>query len=403
MFVSSLLASACSQLPLQGPAYRDVDSYAAAVLPTERHVVAVDYALVDMGPVAIEALTHVVPTSFYRSFGSARGGVPDILVGVGDVLQVSIFESAAGGLFIPAEAGVRPGNFVTLPSQSVSRAGTITVPYAGAVPAAHKTIPSIERDIEAKLAKRAIEPQVVITFVEQNAASATVVGETGSAKLKLNASGDRVLDLISRAGGTRYPGYEMFVTLQRRGSKVKVYFPVLVNNPGENIYVAPGDTIYVSRQPQKFVAVGALGTLNLTTGLTTLFPFEQERLSLNEALAKAGGLQDGRANPAQVFVYRLEHRALLANLGVELGNFPPNQIFIPTIYRANFRDPSSFFYAERFAMRDKDIIYVANADAIEVAKFAAYVRTITGTISGVAVDAATTTEILAGAKVLGTR
>ena len=43
------------------------------------------------------------------------------------------FEAAAGGLFIPAEAGVRPGNYVTLPNQPVDTKGFISVPYAGLV------------------------------------------------------------------------------------------------------------------------------------------------------------------------------------------------------------------------------------------------------------------------------
>src|SRR5215471_12236648 len=37
----------------------------------------------------------------------------------------------AGGLFIPLEAGIRPGNFIRLPNQAVDNNGNITVPYAG--------------------------------------------------------------------------------------------------------------------------------------------------------------------------------------------------------------------------------------------------------------------------------
>src|SRR5690348_3957710 len=51
--------------------------------------------------------------------------------GVGDIVSVTIFEAAAGGLFIPPEASVRPGNFVTLPAQEVDNNGNISVPYAG--------------------------------------------------------------------------------------------------------------------------------------------------------------------------------------------------------------------------------------------------------------------------------
>ncbi|WP_246791535.1 polysaccharide biosynthesis/export family protein [Bradyrhizobium commune] len=55
------------------------------------------------------------------------------------MVAVTIFESTAGGLFIPAEAGTRSGNFVSLPNQNVDSAGNISVPYAGAVKAAGRT------------------------------------------------------------------------------------------------------------------------------------------------------------------------------------------------------------------------------------------------------------------------
>ena len=42
-----------------------------------------------------------------------------ITLGIGDVVSVTIFEAEAGGLFLPSEAGARPGNFVTLPDQMV--------------------------------------------------------------------------------------------------------------------------------------------------------------------------------------------------------------------------------------------------------------------------------------------
>jgi polysaccharide export outer membrane protein len=182
------------------------------------------------------------------------------------------------------------------------------------------------------------------------------------------------------------------VTLQRGKQRTTVYFPTLVNTPDENIYVMPGDVLYVYREQQKFVAVGALSSVGQTSGLTGLFAFEQERLSLNEAVAKAGGLLDSRANPGQVFLYRMEYRKTLEALRVDLRKFPRDQKFIPTIYRANFRDPSSFFFAQSFPMRHKDIVYVSNADAVEVTKFLIFLRTITSTVAGVADDALVTRD-----------
>jgi polysaccharide export outer membrane protein len=174
-----------------------------------------------------------------------------------------------------------------------------------------------------------------------------------------------------------------------------------VNNPAENIFVAPGDVVYVYREQQKYVAFGALATVGQTSGLTAQFAFEQEKLSLNEAVAKAGGLLDTRANPGQVFLYRLELREALEKMGVDLGHFPIEQKLIPTVYRANFRDPSSFFVAQAFLMRHKDVIYVSNADSVEVVKFLDYMRAVTSTVSGVAGDSVLTKDAIQGRHVLG--
>ncbi len=323
---------------------------------------------------------------FIGTFGNNKGGPPQVLVGPGDVLQISVFESRSGGLFIPADAGVRLGNYVTFPVQTVDRSGFISVPFAGRIRASNRTLTDIQLEIEKKLEKRAIEPQVIVAFTEQNATAVSVVGDVinSANRFNIRQGGDKILDMVSRAGGIRYPGYETFVTLQRKGIRATVYFPTLVNIPEENIYVAPGDTVYVYREQQKFVALGAVATAGQTFGLTGQFAFEQEKLSLNEALAKAGGLIDNRANPSQVFLYRPEFRSVLLSMGADVSGFPPEQKLIPTVYRANFRDPSAFFFTQGFQLRNRDILYVANADSVEVSKFLGYIRTITSTVSGVA-------------------
>jgi polysaccharide biosynthesis/export protein len=393
--------ASCTQLPVSGPDSRAI-TFGATSSVTSDERVALDYVLLDINRNVLEFIASVGPESFFRTFGSGHGPAPVIRIGAGDVVQISVFESSAGGLFIPAEAGVRPGNFVTLPSQTVDRSGTITVPFAGQIQAAGRSIPDIQKEIENKLENRAIEPQVMITLVEQNATEVAVVGDVvnGANKFRIRQGGERILDVISRAGGTKFPGYELFVTLQRQNRRATIYFPTLVNSPGENIYVAPGDVVYVYREQQKFVAVGALGSSNLTTGITGQYAFEQEKLSLNEAVAKAGGLLDSRANPGQVFLYRMEYRDALQAMKVNLSKFPKDQKFIPTVYRANFRDPSSFFFAQKFPMRHKDVIYVSNAEAVEVVKFLSYVRSITSTVSGVAGDAVLTKDAIRGRHVL---
>ena len=48
----------------------------------------------------------------------------------------------------------------------------------------------------------------MITVVEQNATKSSVVGDVinGANKFRIRPGGERVLDVISRAGGIKYPG-----------------------------------------------------------------------------------------------------------------------------------------------------------------------------------------------------
>jgi protein involved in polysaccharide export with SLBB domain len=78
---------------------------------------------------------------------SRRSPPRGITLGIGDVVSVTIFEAEAGGLFVPSEAGARPGNFVTLPDQIVDSNGNITVPYAGTIRAAGRTPSEVQQAI----------------------------------------------------------------------------------------------------------------------------------------------------------------------------------------------------------------------------------------------------------------
>jgi polysaccharide export outer membrane protein len=385
--VLAILALAgCTNLPVNGPSRRAIETYATATLISDTRTVVEDYVLVDITDAVLREVPSINPGSFYGTFGEWAGFVPAFRVGVGDQLQVSIFESSSGGLFTPSEGTLRPGNFITLPVQTVSQNGTISVPYAGDVPVSGRTVGEIQREIVRRLSGRAVEPQVVVTIGEQVTSSVTVIGDSSS-KLQLRGF-ERVLDVIARAGATtRYPGHELFATLIRKGRSATIYFPLLVRNTRENIIVAPGDIIYVYRQQQKFIAFGNFGVSGQggsALGTSGFFAFDEERLSLSDAIAKAGGLIDTRAN-AQVFLYRLEVREALERMGVDARKFSGRDV-VPTVYRANLRDPSVFFYTQRFPMRHKDSIYVANSDSVELEKFLFHTRAITSTVAGVTED-----------------
>ncbi|MGV2103215.1 polysaccharide biosynthesis/export family protein [Rhizobium sp. 21-4511-3d] len=385
--VASVLSS-CTSLPSAGPSEKALEAGATVKVTSasKAKTVGIDYALVDINKTVLANMTQSVLTSFSGGFGAGggRGSAPSLPLGVGDVVQVSVFESQSGGLFIPADAGSRPGNYVSLPNQTIDHDGTVSVPYAGRVKAAGRSVEAVQADIENKLSNRAIEPQVLITKISSRSAQVAVLGDVRSpSKIELTEAGERILDVISEAGGLSAPGIETYVTLQRRGRSATVQYSRLAAIPAENVYVAPGDTILIDRERRTYLAFGA-------SGLNGRFDFEESNLTFGEALAKAGGLVDTRANPSQVMLYRVVDKLLLARLGVDVSRFTTDSV--PVIFRANLRDPGAFFAMQKFPMQDKDVIYITNADSVELLKFLDILNSVTSTASGVSKDVVDTRD-----------
>jgi polysaccharide biosynthesis/export protein len=356
-------------MPVDGPESMDIRSQRAGADES------LPYALVKLTPEVVRVLGRYTPrlsTAF-----ADRSPPKAFRFGIGDTVSVTIFESAAGGLFIPAEAGVRPGNFVTIPSQAVDDHGNIEVPYAGAVLAKGRTPAEIQHAIVDALKNRAIEPQAVVSLINQQTSLISVLGDVRtSGRFPASPSGERILDAISRAGGPLSQGYDMWVTLERQGHRASVPFGALLYEPSNNIYALPNDVIYLFSQPQTFLAFGAVASTGGTQSQGQ-YKFDAWRLSLAEAIGKQGGLNDAQADPASVFLYRGETREVAQQLGVDCSRFEGP--IIPIIYLVNLRDPSGYFLAQTFEMRNKDVIYTSNAASVETTKFLNFLRTIMAT------------------------
>lgn len=379
-----IVLSSCTSLPRSGPDHTEIDRAAAIKVTTPDRKVGIDYVLIDLNKGILPYFDKIPSSTLRTGFGGGRGGAPDIPLGFGDVVQVSIFEAQAGGLFIPSDAGSRPGNYITLPQQTIDKAGTISIPYAGRVPAAGRMKEEVEQDIEDKLASRAIEPQVVLTTTTSRSSEVAVVGDVNNPqKIVLSPAGDRILDAISEAGGLTTPNIETNVTLQRRGKTASIAYETLLKNPSENIFLAPGDTVSVEHERRTFIALGA-------SGINNRIDFEDSNLTLGEAMAKAGGLLDSRADPREVVVYRKVDRGTLQRLNIDTSRFKDDQV--PVIFRANLRDPATLFAVQEFRMADKDVMYISNANSIELVKFLDILNSVTSTVRGVSNDALDTRE-----------
>ena len=359
-------SSGCTNwhMPVAGPESRDIRGH-------NQDADSFPYALLKLNPEIMSVLSTNA-LGFSGTFTDRRPA-PQIQFGIGDTVSVTIFEAAAGGLFIPSEAGVRPGNFVQLPDQQVDNAGNITVPYAGAVRAVDRTPAEVQQSIVNALRNRAIEPQAVVALSKQNTSLISVLGEVNvPARFPASYAGEKILNSITRAGGPKGQGFDTWVMLERDGRRATVPFGALVYDPRNNIFSRPNDTIYVYREPQTIVVFGAAGQQGQ-------FNFDAWRISLSEAIGKAGGLNDALADPASVFVYRGETRQLAQKLGIDISKFTGP--IIPVVYNANLRDPAGYFLATKFQMRNKDVVFESNAIAVEEAKIMQQIRLITATVN----------------------
>jgi len=360
---ASVLA-ACAVTPVAGPKTGDI-------LSGQSDPGSLAYGLVRLTPRSVDILAAHAP----RIAGefADRHGPQSIRFGIGDVLGITIFESGAGGLFIPAETAVRQGNYVTLPPQEVDVQGNISVPYAGALRAQGRTAIEVQSAIVDALKDIALKPQAVVSLVAQRASSFSVLGDVrGAGRFPVIPSGERLLEAIARAGGPTFPGNESWVVFERDKRRVLVPFGAIVDVPANNIFVRPNDIIYIYREPQTFLAFGA-------SGRQAQIPFEAWRVSLAEAVAKANGLTDSQADPGAVFLYRGEPREVAVELGVDVSRF--DGPIVPVIYNLDLRDPAGYFLASKFEIRNKDVIYVSNASSVEASKFLTYVRLVIGTFN----------------------
>ena len=283
----------------------------------------------------------------------------------GDSLEISIWEASPAMLFgvtpSAVTAAAAAGRSTTLPEQMVGQDGYISVPFAGRIRASGRTLNQIETEIVRALQGKANMPQVMVRMTRNTSATATVVGEVRqSVILPLTPKGERVLDAVAAAGGVNQSVEKITLQLARQSSVHSMPMEKIIQDPSQNIRLAPGDVITAFYQPFAFTALGA-------TGKNDEVKFEAQGITLSQALGRVGGVQDNRSDPRGVFVFRFEDREALPD-AVSPKAFNSDGK-VPVVYRLDLNDPAGFFLAQGFPIKNKDVVYVSNASSVELQKF----------------------------------
>jgi polysaccharide export outer membrane protein len=386
-----LLFSACSNLPASGPSNDQVlEQINSTKNPLGVH-------LVELTPSVVETLRARQEPSL-SMIDSLRTNRPVDQLGPGDVLSITIYE-AGNGLFTPQHtttntdnsAGPTPSSTAeTLPRLQVDRNGMIMVPYAGEIHVAGQTTTAVQRLIESRLAQKTSQAQVLVSLVTNGSNVVYVSGDVKNpGRYPLSLAHETLLDMLALAGGPTYSPQDTLVKVNRHQQEATTTLTRVQTVPQENIPVEPLDRIQFDYLPRSFLSFGA-------SGKVAQIKFDAATVSLAEAVARVGGLNDDKANPEAVFLFRFERPGNANALGVgQLGSNAAKSAAImpgamaqgiPVVYRINMRDPQSYFAIQQFAMQDKDLIYVANAQTVQLYKFLQLIFTFTSPlITGAAV------------------
>ncbi|MBO9669775.1 MAG: polysaccharide export protein [Sphingobium sp.] len=361
--VVTLALSGCGALGGSGPSTAKVArSKSASVGQADIRIVNVT------DEVARHLLTAYRAPLFSNVLG--EGAPPKTVIGQGDVLQVTIWETPPAVLFgtmggqgvAPPGGSVSIGGSSDMPTQMVDDRGLISLPYVGALQAANKTPRELEAEIKARLKGIANNPFVTVSIARNANANVTVVGEIStSGRVPLTPRGERLLDVIASAGGVRQPVNKMTIQITRGSTVVALPMDDVIRDPLQNIRLRADDVVTAIYQPYSFTSLGA-------SGVSAEINFEATGVTLAQALGRVGGLQDSRADTKGVFVFRWEDPAVLDPATLQgIRTAPDGRV--PVIYRVNLSDPTSFFVAQSFPIRNKDILFVSNAPGADLQKF----------------------------------
>lgn len=375
----------CS-LPSAGPTVRQVEGSADPNL---------DLYVVKVTPKVVGALASFRTQGFPQSL-RLQSYQPSVALQPGDVISVAIYEAGGSPLFGFSGGGAAgaPGaptpqpsgaaQATTLPQQIVEADGKILIPFVGSVQVAGRTPAQAANLIRDKLQAQTTRPEVIVSLISNAANAVAVGGEVNRAGIvSLSLRGERLLDVIAQAGGPKFPAVETDVRMIRGNVTTAIPLQQVLANPQDNIAVRPNDNVVLVHNPKTFVVLGAVTKV-------AQYTMDMERITVAEGIGRAGGTVDAYGSLGGVYLLRSEPTAF-ARAVLSADQSAIDTSYVQTeetrqltgpqtrmIYRIDLTQSGGYFFAQNIALRDKDIILVANADTAQVQKAMTLLRAFTG-------------------------
>ncbi len=269
-------------------------------------------------------------TKFERAFNVphrtdiSRNRSWEYKLGPGDVIQVLVF----GHPELSNTAGFR-----------VRSDGSIFYPHIGTVVANDRTAEDVRSDIANRLTEFFPSPQVSVHIVEFNSQSIVVTGEVKVTQQQaLTTTPLTLVKAITAAGGLTPDADTSRLSIQRGNQVFKVNFAAFQKNgrSNGNPVLRDGDVVNVPKiEIKESYILGAVQR-------PSVVDLTHDRVTLTQALARNGGLDEIRADARGVFVFR------------QSGN---NM----TVYQLDTTTPIGLMLGTKFALAPQDVVYIVRS------------------------------------------
>lgn len=252
-------------------------------------------------------------------------------VGAGDILSVIVFDHPE--LTLPAG----PQRSAAESGFQVASDGTITYPYIGTIRASGRSVGQIRADISQRLADFIPDPQVEVRIAAYNSQAIVVSGEVEEPNRQpLTSVGLSLVEAINAAGGFTDEADPRMVSVQRNGQIYRVNVAGFLENgiTQNNPILRNGDVVNVPRRPaEEAYLLGEIARPDVVD-------LSREVITLTQAIARNGGLQQSRANARGVLVFRKHDSNRMR------------------VFQLDTSVPSGLLLGTRFVLEPGDVVYV---------------------------------------------